>query len=277
MSPRTRLPRTRPGRALMRVARAPGLLLGLWILQLVLAWLLSAPVRMVGKAAMGPFTWFDDGHRLRALAELLIDDQAVAAVITASLASSALLAVVISILVGPAVITRLHARTSPAELGRATGQHLGAMVVQALYALIPRAVLGGLAGLALSLLGPGGLPLALVLATLPTLVLDRARVAIVLEHARPFHPMTHLRALAHVLRRPLWLFSGALLDGLRIVIGIGALVFVISPAGIALGGGALWVARLAGLLALALGLGRISLAVDNAEPAEPAEPPAPTA
>jgi hypothetical protein len=260
-------PRTRPARALVRVVRAPGLLLALWIGQLVFAWLLSFPVRMVGEAAMGPFTWFDDGHRLRALAELLIDDQAVAAAITASLASSAMLAVVFAILVGPAVITRLHGPASAAELGRASGQHLGAMIVQTLYGLVPRAVFGGLAFAALAIAGPYGLPLALLLAALPTLVLDRARVAIVLEQDRPLHPKTHVRALVHVLRRPLWLFGGALIDGLQVMVGIAALAFVISPAGVAMGGGALWVARLAGLVALTLGLWRISLAVEGAAPA----------
>jgi hypothetical protein len=259
----TREPRTRPARALSRVVRAPGLLLALWIGQLLFAWLLAFPVRMVGEAAMGPFTWFDDGHRLRALAELLIDQPEIAAVISASMLSSAMLAVVFAILVGPAVITRLHGRAGIAELGRATGQHLGAMVVQTLYGLVPRAVFGGLAG-ALLMAGPAALAPALLLAALPTLVLDRARVAIILEGERPLHPKTHLRALVHVLKRPLWMFSGALLDVLPIAVGIAALMFVISPAGVAMGGGALWVARLAGLLALALGLWRISLAVDNA-------------
>lgn len=240
------------------------MLLGLWIGQLLFAWLLSFPVRMVGEAAMGPFTWFDDGHRLRAMAELLIDDPAVAAVIAASLASSAMLAVVFAIVVGPAVITRLHGPASAAEIGRATGQHLGAMTVQTLYGLIPRAVFGGLAVGTLAVTGPGGFALALLLFAVPTLVLDRARVAIVLEQDRPLHPKTHLRALAHVLRRPLWMFSGALIDGLQIAVGIAALAFVISPAGVAMGGGALWVARLAGLLALTLGLWRISLAVEDA-------------
>lgn len=255
---------TRPLRALVRVVRAPGLLLALWIGQLLFAWLLSSPVRAVAGAAMGPFTWFDDGHRLRALAELLIDDSAVAAVIASTLASSAMLGVAFAILVGPAVITRLRAPTPAAELGRASGQHLPAMVVQTLYNLVPRAVFGGLAAAALALAGPRILPLAVLLAALPTLVLDRARVAVVLEQERPLHPKTHWRALVHVLRRPAWVLLGALLDGLQIAVGIAALVFVISPAGVAMGGGALWVARLAGLVALALGLWRISLAVEDA-------------
>ena len=256
---------TRPLRALVRVVRAPGLLLGLWIGQLLFAWLLSYPIRMAGGAAMGAFTWFDDGHRLFALAELLIEDPAVAAVIAASMASSAILAVAFAILVGPALITRLHAPTSAAELGRATGQHLAAMIVQTLYSLIPRALFGGLAALTM-IAGARALPIALLLAAIPTLILDRARVAVVLEQARPMHPKTHLQAIVHVLRRPLWLVSGALLDGLQMVVGIVALAFVISPAGIALGGGALWIARLTGLVAIALGLWRISLAVEDATP-----------
>jgi hypothetical protein len=239
------------------------LLVALWIGQLLFAWLLAFPVRMAGEAAMGPFTWFDDGHRLRALAELLFDDPAVAAVIAASLASSAMLAVAFAIVVAPTVITRLAGRSSAAELGRATGQHLGAMIVQTIYGLIPRALFGGLAAATLAATGPRGLPLALLLFALPTLVLDRARVGVVLEHDRPLHPKTHLRALVHVLRRPLWLISGAVIDGLQVVVGIAALAFVISPAGVALGGGALWVARVAGLLALTFGLWRISLAVED--------------
>ncbi|MFV8753587.1 hypothetical protein ACNOYE_23790 [Nannocystaceae bacterium ST9] len=262
----TTTPRTRPARALVRVLRAPGLLLALWIGQLVFAWLLALPVRAVGKAAMGPFTWFDDGHRLRALVELLIHDPAVAAAIATSLASSAMLAVVFAIVVGPAVITRLHGPTRAGELGRASGQHLAAMIVQTLYGLVPRAIFGGLAAAALASFGPSGLPLAIVLAAIPTLALDRARVAVVLEQARPMHPKTHLCALLHVLRRPLWLFAGALIDALQILVGIAALVLVISPTGVAMGGGALWVARLAGLLALGLGLWRISLAVEGATP-----------
>ena len=127
------------------------------------------------------------------------------------------------------------------------------------------ALFGGLAALTM-IAGARALPIALLLAAIPTLILDRARVAVVLEQARPMHPKTHLRAIVHVLRRPLWLVSGALLDGLQMVVGIVALAFVISPAGIALGGGALWIARLTGLVAIALGLWRISLAVEDATP-----------
>ena len=77
---------------------------------------------------------------------------------------------------------------------------------------VVRAVFGGLAAIPSVVLGPGGLPLTLVLAAIPVLVLDRARAAVVLEDARPYHPLTHLRALVHVLRRPLWLLTGALLE-----------------------------------------------------------------
>lgn len=256
--------RLRPARALGRVVRAPGLLLALWLGQLVLAWLLAFPVRMVGEATRGQYTWFDDGHRLRALAELLIDDGAVAGAIAASLASSGMLALVFAIVVTPAAITRLKGPASLAELGHATGHQLVPMLVQTLYALVPRALFGGLAALALSLAGPPGLLLAGLLVAIPTLALDRARVAVVLEGQRRLHPMTHLRALAHVLRRPLWLITGALLDGLQVLVGVAALILVISPTGVAMGVGALWIARVAGLLAMTLGLWRIALAVDDA-------------
>jgi hypothetical protein len=256
--------RTRPLQALLRVLRAPWLVLGLWVVQLVLAWLLSFPVRMVGEAARGTTTWFDDGHRLRAFVELLVEERGVVAAIMASLASSGLIALVLAIVVAPATIRRLARPTELARLGQISATMLAPTLVQTLYGLVPRALFGGLAALVLALAGPPGLPIAGLLVSIPTLALDRARVAIVLEGQRRYHPMTHLRALALVLRRPLWLVCGALLEGLQLLVGIAALVLVISPTGAAMGAGALWLARLAGLAALGLGAWRIAIAVEDA-------------
>ena len=80
-----------------------------------------------------------------------------------------------------------------------------------------------------------------------------------LDDARPYHPMTLLRAIGHVALRPLWWLSGTLIETLKLAVVLGALLLLIqagpSPIGI-------WVARAAGLAAVALGLWRVALAVE---------------
>ena len=107
--------------------------------------------------------------------------------------------------------------------------------------------------------GPAGCAAAITAARggARVLVLDRARTAVVLEEARPYHPMTFLRAIVDVARRPLWWLSGALIDTAKNAVGIAALLFIVSHD---LGAAGIWIARLAGLLALMLGMWRVSLA-----------------
>lgn len=254
---KTPIPRCRPLPALGRVLRAPALIALLWLLQLALAKLAAMAPRAAATAAMGEWRWFDDGHRLRALIELFADNPAVIAAVVASLMSTSILAAVFSVVTAPAIIARLDARRRFTELCGACARHLGPMLVQSGYGLIFRAACTALALLPTKLIGPGGLPLLFLFATFPVLVLDRARTAVVLEEARPYHPMTFLRAIVDVARRPLWWFSGALIDTAKIAVGIAALLFII---GHDLGAGGIWIARLAGLLALMLGMWRVSLA-----------------
>lgn len=252
--------RTRPLLALRRVVVAPGFVLALWGAQLLLAKLLAGPARAAAKSGMRDWTWFDDGHRVRAVAELIADEPAIAGAITSSLLSTAVLATIFSVLAAPAILTRLDGQRSLAWILGATGRELPAMLVQTGYGLVFRALCLGLAGVCASLLGPRGLPLILLLASFPILVLDRARAAVVLDDARPYHPMTLLRSIGHVALRPLWWLSGTLIETLKLVVVLGALVLVIqagpSPIGI-------WVARAAGLAGVVLGLWRVALAVEG--------------
>ncbi|PRP94037.1 hypothetical protein ENSA5_41490 [Enhygromyxa salina] len=251
---------TWPLRALARVVMAPGFVLALWAAQLLLAKLLAGPGRAAAEAAMRNFTWFDDGHRLRAVTELLIEEPAVAAAIATSLSASAVLAAVFSVVAAPPILTRLDGERSLAWIFGSAGRELPAMVVQSGYGLVFRALCTSLAAVPVALLGAGGLPLALLLASFPLLVLDRARAAVVLDDARPLHPMTFLRAIGHVAKRPLWWLSGALIESLKLAVVVGALALVIqagpSPGGI-------WVARAAGLAGLIFGLWRVALAVED--------------
>ena len=81
--------RARPLRALRRVVLAPGFVLALWLAQLAFAALLAMPGRAAAAAAMDGFVWFDDGHRLRAVSELMGDNPAITAAIAIGAATSA--------------------------------------------------------------------------------------------------------------------------------------------------------------------------------------------
>ncbi|MFO7562018.1 MAG: hypothetical protein R6X02_05200 [Enhygromyxa sp.] len=248
-----------PVRALGRVIRAPGFVLLLWLAQLLLAKLLAGPVRAAAQAGMRGHTWFDDGHRLRAVAELLVDEPAIMATLSSALSAGAIVAGLFSVVAAPAMLTRLAGERSAAAVLGAVGARLPAMLVQTGYGLVFRAICTGLAAIPATLLGAGGVPLVLLIASFPILVLDRARAAVVLEDERPYHPKTFLRALVHVGKRPLWWVSGTILEALKIGVGVVALLLVIQ-----LGGG-IWLARGAGLLAVALGLWRVALAVPDAQ------------
>ena len=249
--------RCRPLAALGRVLRAPALIALLWVLQLALAKLAAMAPRAAATAAMGDWRWFDDGHRMRALVELFADNPAVIAAVVGSLMSTTIIAAVFSVVTAPAIIARLDARRRFTELCGSCARYLGPMLAQSGYGLIFRALCTGLAVLPATLIGPGALPLFFLFAAFPVLVLDRARTAVVLEEARAYHPMTFLRAIVDVARRPLWWLSGALIDTAKNAVGIAALLFIVSHD---LGAAGIWIARLAGLLALMLGMWRVSLA-----------------
>jgi hypothetical protein len=252
--------RTRPGAALVRVLWAPGFVLALWAAQLLVAKLLAGPARAAAEAGMRGATWFDDGHRARAVAELFRVEPAVPAAIAMSLLASAILAGLFSLVAAPAILTRLDGERSLGWICGAIGRELPAMLVQTGYGLVFRAICLGLAAIPVSLLGAPGLPLAVLVGAFPVLVLDRARAAVVLDDARPYHPMTFLRAIGHLAKRPLWWLVGALLEALKLAVVMGALLLVIragpSPA-------AIWVARAAALAGLIVGLWRVSLAVED--------------
>jgi hypothetical protein len=253
-------PRTRPARALLRVLKAPAFVLALWVAQLVLAKLLAGPIRNAAQAGMQGHAWFDDGHRLRAMAELFADEPAVMTTIVATLSASAMLAGLFSVVAAPVILLRLSgSRSWPALLGGAAAK-LPPVLVQTGYGLIFRALCTGLAVIPAAAVGPAAAPLVLVIGSFPILVLDRARAAVVLEGDRPYHPKTFLRAVAHVARRPLWWFGGTVIEALKIGVGIAALMLVFEG-GVA--GGSIWIARAAGLLAVMLGLWRVSLAIDD--------------
>lgn len=270
--------RLRPGSALGRVLLAPGLVLGLWALQLVAAKLLAGPARAAARASMGPWTYLLDGHLLRAASELTQLQPGVAAALGATVLSSLAFGAVFWLLLSPAPLARFAGERSPTWLLVACARNLPAMLVQTVYSLVLRALCLALAGFGLLELGAPWIPVAALLAAFPVLVLDRARAAVVLEDQRPLHIMTFLRAIPHVARRPLWWLFGTLLELLKLGVAVATvlLVFAAGPAP-----SAIWVARAAGLVTMLLGLWRIGLAAEDSvrrgpgpapEPAPPADP-----
>jgi len=255
--------RTRPGRALLRVLSAPAFVLILWVAQLSVAKLLASPARGAAKAGMRG-SWFADGHRLRAVAELLIDEPSIVAVVIAAAGASALIGGVFSIVAAPAILTRLAGERSATKLLGVVGAKLPAVLVQTGYGLVFRAICTGIAAIPAALLGASATPLVLLIASFPILALDRARAAVVLDEDRPFHPKTFLRAIVRVGQRPLWWVTGTVVEALKLAVGIAALLLVIRGVG-----GGLWLARLAGLVAVGLGLWRVALAVDDRAALEP--------
>ncbi|NVB40373.1 hypothetical protein G6O69_21215 [Pseudenhygromyxa sp. WMMC2535] len=262
--------------ALGRVLRAPVLVLVLWLLQLFVAKLMALAPRVAASASMGPWRWFVDDHRLRAIAELFADNPGVVASLAFNTLASAILAVVFWLVAAPALIVRLsgdRAQRGPSALIGACGRQLGPMITQSAYGLLFRGLWTGLALIPLTFLGPWAVPLAVVIASFPVLVLDRARVAVVLEGARPYHPMTFLRAVGQIARRPRWWLGGAVIDTLKIGIGVAALGLVISAK---LDGSAgLWIARGAGLVAVLAGMWRIAVAVEASPAGHQAQQPRP--
>lgn len=252
--------RTRPDRALLRVLGAPAFVLLLWAAQLLFAKLLAGPARGAAQAGMRGSSWFADGHRLRAVAELLFAEPGVISAIVAALSTSAVLATLFSVVAAPAILTRLAGQRSLATMLSAVGAKLPAILVQTLYGLVFRGLCMGIAAIPAALLGAYSAPLVLLIASFPILVLDRARAAVVLDDARPYHPKTFLRAIVHVGKRPLWWLSGAVLESLALSVGIGALVLVAQAE---FADGSIWLARIAGLLALIFGLWRVALAVED--------------
>ncbi|KIG12677.1 hypothetical protein DB30_01165 [Enhygromyxa salina] len=252
--------RTRVFAALRRVLVAPGFVLAIWVANLLAAKLLAGPGRAAARAGMRDWTWFDDGHRIRAVVELLADEPAIAAAISSSVVSAAVVAGIFSLLAAPAILTRLDGQRSLAWIVGAVGRELPAMLVQTGYSLVIRAVCLGLAGACAAGLGPRALPLILLLVSFPVLALDRARAAVVLDDARPYHPMTMLRAVGHVALRPLWWLSGTVIETLKLGVVIAALLLLIEagPSPISI-----WVARAAGLAAVILSLWRVALAVED--------------
>jgi hypothetical protein len=195
--------------ALRRVWSAPWLWLGIGMVQLALAAALSVPMRAVLRAAMGPFTITGESRLFGALAELVTRHPTIVAALVTALVGAAALAALLAPLFAGAAIRRLAGPCAKGEQARATVQHYPAALVIGLYGLVLRVLLGFIAA-ALGTVHQSLQLVALIfLLSFTAVVVDLARVRVVLEGARGLHPRTFVRALITVTRTPgLWLRSG---------------------------------------------------------------------
>lgn len=248
--------------ALKRVLSAPGLVLALWVMQMLVAWHLATPVRVAARAAMGEYAWIDDGHLLSAPIELFGDHRPVAALMAENGLVAVILGVVFWALAFGAVIRRISSKAPPSELAAASIRFLPCIVAQTLWVGAMRAVLVGIAvGIGIKL--PA---LAVVVGVVASAVMivaaDVARVKVVLLDARRFHPATALKAVREALSHPRVLAAAGTLAVLQMLVPMIAFYLVLSDAG---GAGSIWIARLLALGGLVLGLWRVAVVVEATE------------
>ncbi len=257
-------------KALRRVLAAPWLWLGLAALQLTLAAAITAPVRAVLRAAMGPYTLGDEQQLLGPLFELLAHNPAVSAALISSLVVSGALGLLLAPLLAGAVIARLAGPCSVGEQARASITKFPAALVIGIYGLILRALLA-LVAAALGTLHPA-LQTATIAASLglTAIAVDLARTRTVLDHANGFHPRTFIQALTAV-TPGLWLRS-TLLSAAQWATACGILLVAVNGIGTAW---ALWLARGLAGLAIFFALWRVAVAVEHATSRAPAPRAAP--
>jgi hypothetical protein len=247
---------------LKRVLAAPGLVLALWVAQLLLAWHLATPVRVAARAAIGEYAWIDDGHLMSALIELFADHQPVAALLAENAMVASVLGVLFWGLAYGGVIRRLSGKATVSELAAASVGFLPAIAAQTLWLGIVRAALVAAAfgvGMKLPALA---VVLGVAFTAVTIVAADLARVDVVLLGGRKLHPATAWRALKQALTQPRLLAGAGTLAIAQMVVPLLALYLVLSDTG---GAASIWLARALTLVALGLGLWRIGVVVEARE------------
>lgn len=254
-----------------RALKAPWLWIGLWLSQVLFAYLASRFVASSVTAAIAGrgFLWLDDGHKLGALAELFADNPAVSGALVTSVFVSLTVGAVFWIFAAGAVFERLGGRARGSATLAAGGRWAWPVLGLTLWSLLVRGLLLLVGFLLTKLWEPLGLLLPLWF-VLGVLAFDEARARVILEGQRAAHPRTSFGAVLAVGRRPL-LVLGALLVTLA---AWGLLALGVVWAGqAAFGSATLLAVRGLSLLALGLGLLRVSWVIGARGQADPASTP----
>jgi hypothetical protein len=255
--------------ALRRVWSAPWLWLGIGMAQLALAAALAVPLRAVLRAAMGPFTITGESRLFGALAELVSRNPTIVAALITALAGGAALAALLAPLFAGAAIRRLAGPCAKGEQARACVLHYPAALVIGIYGLVLRALLAFVAAAFGTIHSSLQIAAIVVILSFTAVVVDLARVRVVLEGARGLHPRTFIRALVTVVRAPgLWLRSG-LIGGLHWGLAFAMLWTAVHGLDAAWSP---WAVRGIALLAAFVALWRLATAVEHVAAAPNAPP-----
>lgn len=227
--------------------------LALWLCELALAAATSASVRGQVAAAMGEFAAPDD-HLMYAVSELVGTHPQTIVGIVLALAGSGLLAMIVWSVLAPAVILRLGRGPIPAtQLGGLWLGSLGGSIVTSLWHLLLRAGIAfALGGTIASLPSAVALAIAVVAIFGSTAALDISRTQVVLHGASGGSIRTALWGFVHAFKRPRLFGVLALLQALQWCCAFAGLAIAVRSGGQAIG----W-ARVAALVATALGLLRL--------------------
>jgi hypothetical protein len=252
--------------AVARVLRAPGLVVLVVALHLLLAAAVGASTRSALGAAMGRYALVDGSRLWGAVFELIGRSPGLLEPILHLIAGSAVVALGSWTLLAAGVLQRLRAPAPLPRLAAAAVRGLPAVVAVTLWHLVPRAVLLAIAGAlaATTFAGPWGpvaIPVLAVVLAFCACALDLARCDVVLHGGRRFHPMTAWRGFVHAAGRPAVLVPSMLASFGQL--GCTCAVVVAGLTGLGGdGGAAIWLARALATLGIVLGLIRLAVAVE---------------
>ncbi len=263
---------SRPGRvslagAFARVARAPGLVAAVAALQLALAAAVGFSTRSAIGASMERWTVVDNDQLWYAVMELVDASPGLLRPAFQLVAGSAVVALAFWTLLAAGILQRLRAPAPLPRLAAAAVRGVPGVLAVTFWHLLLRAVVLAVAGAAASPLlksswwGPAGILLLAVALAICICALDLARCDVVLHGARRFHPQAAWRGFVHAARRPAVLARSMLLSfGQWACTGA---VVLAAFAGLD-GEPVIWLARGLTLLAIVLGLTRLTVAVQAA-------------
>ena len=255
--------------AFTRVLRAPGLVVMVAVLHLLLAAAVGSAARSAIGRSMGQYALFDNDRLWAAFIELSGTSPGLLAPIRHLMVGSAVIALAFWTLLAAGIIHRLRAPAPLPRLASAAARGLPGVLAVTCWHLPMRAVLLAITGaLALELAGAGswgiaGVAMMAIVLSICTCALDLARCDVVLHGARRFHPQAAWRGFLHALRRPTVLIRSMLFGfgQWACIAGIG----VAAVAGLD-GGPAIWLARALAIVSIVLGLARLAVAVEAGPP-----------
>lgn len=215
--------------ALRRVLGVPGVLLGVWLVQAVVALGLGTWVRRAVARTMGDHAHVVDGHLWQAFAELIGAHPGLWADIQTSLAASAVIGALSALLLAGGIFVRLAGQPG---FWAACGRYVPAVTGVTLMHLIIRGpLLVGLVSVTPSL--PTGVRVGLLaVATVAcTFALDVARARVILDGVSPRGPAAVLEGFGAVLRHRRAFVHSALLSAAQYVCLFAAVSVGIGQAG----------------------------------------------